>query len=557
MKRIDFSRKRLGWIADKYYNEGDYVSALKFAYRELEMYGGNGDVFARLADIYEGMNLQGMAINYWFQFLHIADEEELPDIYEGLAVNYLALGQEMQAAFYYNRLIDVDDEIPEETKLDIAEAFSDSKKNKFRFVYPPRLADYTEEFNWGSRALKAGDCKRAVEFFSKIEKGSKQYLQGKELQAIAYMLDGNTEQAKQACLEILEEVPNDVRALATLSAVYGEQGLQEQSRAIAERLAEMHTEDTDELFKIATVCCENGLDQEAFKRFELLDQKTPYDGRVLYFKGVSAFKSGFTKTAVDAFEKLITIYPDAEVARYYWKALREYQDGGPMPTLTYFYHLPQEEREARCVNLMHINKCNQQDAQLFGFLALQDRYFEWCFDEMDGNDQDLQYLGLITAVHVGADSFLQDVLLDYEVADVLKLEVLRMLLERNEENQFGLVLYNIYRKIFLPRISIGRKRRKKFVQAYAKVASKFIILKETYGEVIRLATEKLYRALEGYNALDLVDSVDDCACAIFLLTGIKELGNDPNRIASVFEANLAKVQVLLTEALSSDYGMKG
>ena len=57
--------------------------------------------------------------------------------------------------------------------------------------------------------------------------------------------------------------------------------------------------------------------------------------------------------------------------------------------------------------------------------------------------------------------------------------------------------------------------------------------------------------------MDLVDSVDDCACAIFLLTGIKELGNDPNRIASVFEANLAKVQVLLTEALSSDYGMKG
>ena len=96
------------------------ISALKFAYRELENFGASGDVFVRLSDIYEAMNLQGMAINWWFRFLDIADMDDLPDIYEGLADNYLALGQENQSAYYYNRLIDSDETIPEEKKLDIA-----------------------------------------------------------------------------------------------------------------------------------------------------------------------------------------------------------------------------------------------------------------------------------------------------------------------------------------------------------------------------------------------------------------------------------------------------
>jgi hypothetical protein len=50
---------------------------------------------------------------------------------------------------------------------------------------------------------------------------------------------------------------------------------------------------------------------------------------------------------------------------------------------------------------------------------------------------------------------------DYEVIDVLKIETIRMLLERNEEMELGIVLCIIYKRVFLPRIAIGRKRHKK------------------------------------------------------------------------------------------------
>lgn len=564
VKKFDFSRKRIAHLADKYYNEGNYLSALRLAYKELNEYGGDADVFARLSDIYEGMALQGSAINCWFRFLDVADEADLPDIYEGLAANFLAIGNESQSAYYYNKLIDVDDSISEEARIEIAQAFSTTKKEKFRFVYPPKLADYSKEVSLGSHALKAGDCRRAIHEFSKVEKGAKEYETAKEMQAVAHLLAGEAQQAEGACMELLAENPDSVRAQATLAAVYLEQGREDESRALAEKLAALPLTDSDDLYKVATVCCENGLHDEAYQKFVVLDKKMPYDGRMLYFKGVSAYKSGRLDEAEKALDTLCTVYPDAEVAKYYLKALRAYKEEKEnakageevvAPEFIYFYHLPQAEREHRCASLLKIGSCPKDEAQIFGLLALHDGYFHWCFDEMDGGDHDLQYLGIVTAAHVRADEFLQEVLLDFEVADVLKVETLRMLIERNEDIEVGLVLCNIYRRVPIFKIKIGRKRRKKFLEAYAKLASKFIVIRDSYAEKIANAAEFLYRALEAADGLDLIENTDDCACAIFFMAGLKEMGNDKQRIASAFDANFAKVQALLSYAVAAQNGV--
>jgi tetratricopeptide (TPR) repeat protein len=133
--------------------------------------------------------------------------------------------------------------------------------------------------------------------------------------------------AEQVCKELLEDYPEDVRTQATLAAVYLEQGRAEESREIALALAAKTQENTDDLYKVATVCCENDLHEEAYKRFLLLDQKMPYDGRMLYFKAVSAYKCGYLQESEDTLDTLCTVYPDAEVAKYYLRALREYREG--------------------------------------------------------------------------------------------------------------------------------------------------------------------------------------------------------------------------------------
>lgn len=558
-RKIDASRERISKLADKYYNEGKYISALRLAHRELQEYGGDPDVFARLCDIYEGMGLQGSAINYWFRFLDVAVEEDYPDIYEGLAINFLGIGNERQSAYYYEKLIDADESIPNEMKMDVAQAFAQDKRAGYRFTYPPRLADYSRELASGSKALKAGDSKRAIEIFGQVAKGSKQYASAMEMQAVAYLLEGKPNEAEKACLELLEEKPDEVRVLATLAAVYLEQGKTVESRALAEKLSVLSLEDADDLYKVATVCCENDLHEEAYQKFVQLDKKMPYDGRMMYFKAVAAYKSGRIKECERAFDELCAIYPDAEVAKYYLRAIRDYmekiENGEEVtpPELIYFYHLPQEERESRCHALIKLSSCPKDEAQIFGLLALHDGYFQWCFDEMDGGDKDLQYLGLVTAAHVRADGFLQDVLLDFEVADVLKIEVLRMLIERNEDMDIGIVICCIYKCVPVYKIYIGRKRRKKFLEAYAKLASKFIVINEGYSIKIKRAAEKLYRSLERKGGLDLIDSADDCACALYLLAGIHDLGKDAAWVASAFEANLERVQVLLSYTVEHDF----
>ncbi|MBQ8686090.1 MAG: tetratricopeptide repeat protein [Clostridia bacterium] len=552
--RIDFGEKRLAALADKYYNEGNYFSALKCAYKQYELYGGDGDVFTRFADIYEGMGLHLSAINWWYRFLDIAEEDDLPDIYEGLAVNYLNMGNETQSAYYYNKLIDADETLPEETKWEILNAFSKDKRSRFRFVYPPRLADYSKELEFGSKALKSGNCKAAIAVLDAVAKGSRDYAAAKEMQAVAYLLSGELNEAERVCKELLEDIPDDTRVLATLAAVYLEQGREAESREIALDLYRLQQDDTDDLYKVATVCCENGLHREAYEKFTLLEKKLPFDGRMLYFKAVSAYKSGLLEEAEKAFDTLCTVYPDAEVAKYYLKALRLRDENGisEADEPTYFYHLSQAEREARCRSLIHIGKCSRDEAQLFGLIALHDGYFNWCFDEMDGEDHDLQYLALVTAEHVRADGFLKEALLDAEVADVLKIETLRLLYLRNEDIEVGLTLCHIYRKVRLSRIRIGRKKRRRFLEGYATIASKFVVVNDAYGARLCEAAEKLYAALEQYERLELIEKAEDCACALYLFCGLKEFGNDIDAIAGAFDADATRVRNIIKAASGED-----
>ncbi len=287
------SKARLKRLAEKYYDAGDFVKALRFLYAELAETDDVTDVYIRIADAYEHMGLYGSAISSLFLALDECKlEEDLPDIYEGLGANFMHLGIENQSAYYYNRLIDADDTLTEENKYEIAQAFAKDKRDNFRFVYPPQLADFSEEIEKGSKYLKEGDCKRAVATFSCVPKGNADYAEARQLKAVAHLLDGDQKEAERICLEVLADEPENVQVLATLSAVYLEQGRTDESRALAERLCTLTDLPHDTAYKIATVCCENGLHEEAYEKFCALEKEMSYDARMLYFKAVAACKCG-------------------------------------------------------------------------------------------------------------------------------------------------------------------------------------------------------------------------------------------------------------------------
>ncbi len=551
-RKIDFSAKRLNAMAEKFYNEGNYVSALRFTFREMDENGESPTALNRLCDIYENLGLNSTAIKYLFKLLDISDEADYPDVYEGLAVNYLNMGKEAPSAFYYNALIDADDDISNEMKLEIAEAFAQKPKSPFKISYPPRLAEYNEELDLAARALKRGDCKTASRELEKVEKGSKQYESAREMLSLSYVLSGKLDEAKEVCEEILQDNPDSIRAWATLAAAYLECKEYDKSKEIAVKLSQLETDNEEELYKIATVCCENGLHKEAYERFVILERKAPFDGRLLYFKGVSAYKSGLLEEAISAFSDLCIVYPEAAVVEYFLQEMRKERDlkaQGEYQAaidINYFYQIPQVERDKRLEFLMSVEKIPKEDAELLGAIANANGILRWCFDEHDGMDYDLQYVACLVANRSRQDDFLREVLLDNEVIDVLKLEILKFFYERNEGGTLGIVLYDVYRKLELLPIKIGRKQRKKVISAYARTASKFALANKEYGELLRSSAETLYRALETFDCLDHADNIDECACAIYLLSDVKEWGKNIEKMAAAFDANLDKVKVLLT-----------
>ncbi|MFR2945149.1 MAG: tetratricopeptide repeat protein, partial [Lachnospiraceae bacterium] len=267
---------------------------------------------------------------------------------------YLNLGNEAQSAYYYERLVDTDSTLTGEDKLQIAEAFASDRRNGFRFVYPPALADFREELAKSGAALRAGDPEGAIGLLSEIPKGCGEYSAAQELLAVAMLLKGDAEGAEETCLALLKENANDVQALATLSALYSEEDRKSESREIADRLCSLQGTTAEEKYKIATVACENGMHDKALELFSQLEKEFPYDGNLLYFKAAAAGESGNYALAEAALGKLTDLYPEAEVAKYYLGALRLhkiYPGEYECPPFTYFYRVPESEKTARTAEL--------------------------------------------------------------------------------------------------------------------------------------------------------------------------------------------------------------
>ena len=546
--KFDFSRKRLKARAEILYGEGNYVSALQFARLAEKEYGADGDTFALISDIYESMGLYTSSINNLFHFMDRAAPEDLPDIYEALARAYFQIGNEGQSAYYYNLLLDADDDVSDDYKAEVIDMFADKKQSsRFRFVYPPKLADYSKELSEGGAKLKNGDMQGAISSLLKVPKGAKQYENAREMQAVATLLSGDDKGAEEVCLSMLEENPNSIQALATLSAIYTEQGRTEQSKAIAKRLVSMRPSTTEEKYKIATVCCENDMHKDAFRLFKELEPSLPYDGNLLFFKAAAAVNCAEFQEALNTFSKLCVLYPDAAVAAYYKNIVADFLDEKTQqtPQMSYFYRVPNAEREARCRALASLAASPKDEARALAPMYHSEQYFSWCFDEMDGMEQDLQYLGVMAAEHAGADEFLRDVLLDCDVKDALKVELLRLLYLRGKDDFFGVVICHIYRPIEIISPAIGVENKELFLAAYARACSRFCVINELYGEKLQDACEDLYYQFKRLQLWEYAKKEENLACLMYLSAGLKDVGKTLDKVAPVFGADKEQVQTVL------------
>jgi tetratricopeptide (TPR) repeat protein len=547
---IDFSEERLLAIASDYIDDHNLIGALKMLNKNAAINGNSEQSYMFYAEVYDDMELYERCINGWFKYIdYVGEEADLTDAYEGIAVSYLNLGQENYAAYYYNKLLmETDETLTDEDREDIINTFLSTEENHLKIAYPPRLADYSEEFKNGINFMRENDFERAIDEFSKVHEQSDKHLTARNYIAMCNIICDKCDEAEQECNAILREDSQNVQALTTLAAVKRQQNKSEESLALAKRLLALNPENSEDIYKIATVCCENGMHEDAYKLFcKLEDMDLAYDQTLLYFKAIAACNCGYIEKSQECFDKILTINPNAVTADYYRSQLKmhrkTYFKNHP---LQYYYRLPQVERE---LNLQFLTAFAGLGKSITSVLSNEmdiSYAIKWCFDETDSkNSFELQLLGATCAVMANLDDLVRDILLNAGISDGVKVEVLSLLTERNEGKTYGVVVCNLYRKLYIPKITLGKLKHKCFMQAYAILVSRFAMLNTDYVFLINAATTKYYALLEEEDRLSICKHSAAVAAAIYKYSGIEELGNKDEDICIFFGANLKEYRGLI------------
>ena len=547
MKRtaIDFSDDRLIGLASSLIDEHNYIGALKILNKNAELNYDDADSYRLYAEIFDDIGLAERSINSWFRCLD-NEPEDLSEPYEGLAVSYMSLDNDEVAAYYYNKLLAETEDMSPETRRDIVERFFGKSPDPLKFAYPPKLADYSAQMERGVQYMREREYDKAVEQFEEVAEGNPRYFAARNYIAMCRIIDSKSEEAEAECMAILQKKPDDVQALTTLAAVKSEQQLFEESAALARRLLALNVTDQDDIYKIATVCCENKMHAEAYEMFCKLEGDMRYDTTVLYFKAISAYNCGNFRASYDAFDTLLTIEPDAVVARYYYMLARENERLGKTETFSYFYGLPQNLREEALDTLAHFCRLSKRAALKNAKDGFVLDCIKWAFDELESSeDNQLHYVAALCAVKGGYDDFLRDLLLNAFISDGIKMTVLQELCARNQDNQFGIVVCNIYSCVDIYALRLGRSKRKNFIMAYAVLVSRFGVLDEDYSARFCGAAERLYSALAKASALALSDDLHALTAAMFSLSSVRESAVPSEDVCSFFDADKATYQAIM------------
>ena len=535
---IDLSSDRLIAIAADMLDDHNYIGALKMLNKNAELSGNDEDSYMLYAEIFDDMGLYERSVHHWFKFMDVAHSSELSDCYEGLAVGYMNLGNEHFSAYYYNKLLLETNEVDAATREQIVQDFLSAEDNPLKFSYPPEIADVSDIMSEGINYMKTGEFDRALEQFDMVAEGNPKWSMARNYIAMCHIVQDNCGKAEEECRAVLEKYPQDIQALTTLAAVKSEAGEREEARALTSELLKLDITNTDELYKIATVCCENKMHAEAYSLFCKMNADFQNDQNVLYFKAISAFNAKMYDQCFEAFDRLLTIYPDAVTAQFYYRIARQRFESGEWEEMSYFCSLPQELKQSSLKMLTAFIKLPKKQAvQLADELNIEGPV-KWCFDEANpNNSEELQALAAQVAVKARMDDYVRDLLLHPFIADKLKIEMLISLCERGEDNGFGVVICNVYKRISMRKLYTGSKKRVYFIRAYSRLVAHFSILDDTYGESFATAAEKLYGELERSEKLEAAKDIDALTAVIFEDSGITGTGITKENLSAFFDVS--------------------
>ena len=529
--------------AEKRLGSGDRLGALTMLNKRAGLYPPSADAWAIYADIYEQLELWDLAADAWFRFLDVCNEADFPEGYEGLAVVFMNMGNDLQSAFYYSRAYPEDSDDDMEEFVEFLDSYEPTEE-------PPKLHIVgdtdPEALREGLELMRSGQLEEARRRLFLIDEDSPDRPSAAGIAAMCRLLMGEEEEAEKECEALYAAHPDNVQVLTTYVAVLDARGKRDRAKKIAEQLATVNADGTDDLYRIATALCETGLDSDAYRVLSELKKRLPLDENVLFLFAVAAYHNGKVEEAIASLETMTTVYPRKAVAQYYLEHLRGIRDGDEKELeMGYFYRLPQGEYRRVANFLLTALKADENMLAAIGEMPELDTCLRLAFDELEGRDEKLQMLAVKVAAFTHSDDFLRENLLDYAGSDLVKFSILHEVTIRNENNSFGTVFLNMYREFFTHTINIGPRKAEEFLDAFADVYSKYGLLGEDNEGKLCGAAEDIYAALEHAGAWKYMNERAALASAIYREARLRGGVSSLDEVCGMFEADRYTTQEIL------------
>ena len=328
--------------------ENNIVDALELMRRAVEESPQNREYRLDLAELYCEMGCHGQSSRLLLDML--AEDDGPSECYYGLALNQLGMndvsGARRLLGLYRRR--DPQGARQEEVRQLAAELDYYSEMNhpaNRRLSRAARLADRACE------AMKADDAEKACRLFEQSLDMASEQFEMRALYAMALLMRGDTDAAREQARRASDGYPPSVRALCVSAQVWAMLGDRAAAEALIDRAAQERPEG-QELRLMIYAMGELNMHQKVAEHARLALQEMPFDRDLMHMRAVALHKSGAPDDQVERFwARVLRIDPEDSIAAFYQEAahrgaLKQY-------TLDYGYQVPREEFARRFGELVN------------------------------------------------------------------------------------------------------------------------------------------------------------------------------------------------------------
>ncbi len=469
-------------MAAQYSQEGQHIKAVSLIRRILHKNPNDKDALYALADELADAEQYKASNDILFKLLAID-----PNDYEVLLMlgeNYYALSRWNLAGYYFKRYSELN---PDGIELETSESSILTTKTKGFALIHPLTEEHAEELQYkASQLIRSGKIEQALDIFKEIEDAFPQDSDAKNNIAFAYLLKNNVQQGLQYAKAAYELDNNNIFALSNLAMAHYISGNKEECEVIAQKLNAVDTNDSADLFKIASTFCEIKKDKYAYnwlKKFIIVTENCSADILLLY--AFSAFNSADYEECIRVLKQIKQYDENNTIINYYLNYVFEITSKvrhAKPKRLDYYPQIPLSELTKRVSKL--------RSARDFYGIWWDKKLLEeviWALDTLDDirlHDEIIEKLSITD--HKKANPFLKKLLLNQNLSLSIKGKVLFCLLINGVRGRLYFLKEGYFTTLDIPK-NIPNVIADPVLLCIAKFATLFLLEKNFITKIINTA----------------------------------------------------------------------